>query len=897
MTTIYYNVRDYGAVGDGVTDDTKAIQATIDAARAAIDSADEILDAEVYVPEGTYIVSGSPDASASSCLYLYNRVTLGGDGADATRIKLADGWDKAVTGIVRTTGETQHVGAHDLTLDGNSANTSGRVDGFTTGAESWIDNPDTNVTLSGVALVNCSGNGLNAQENTYGLSVTDCVASGNGLDGFYAHLVGAFNPYVDAGGFQDNRSENNGRNGFTLLLDNYRTTLADNDAINNEGRGILVQGPRGEDPDERVQITGGELSGNGEEGLLLKLTDFSRVSGVTVHDNGGAGIGLFGSSANTIAGNTLYNDAVDHGNAEVIIQASDDTDVTAIDHAGGNVVYNNIISGGNASYAVSERNEDLVGFNTASDNYFSRLGDSATLFYGTDSGAFSNHYGLVITGTASSNTLTATAPADTLLYGGGGNDRLIGGAYDDLLYGGAGSDRLTGGAGADSFRYTNINDSVRGASDLITDFKPGEDKLDLASLGYSGLGNGHDGTLHMTYNASLDRTYLQSLDADANGHYFQLALAGNYVGRLQATDFETLLQGSGGRDSLSGTDASETLAGLAGRDTLNAGGGSDYLIGGAGADQLTGGAGADTFVITALRDSYANDIRGVDLSDTLTDFDYRQDVLDLSALSFTALGSGHDGTLLATQVDGTGDMLLQSLDADANGNYFKLLLEDANYINDAAIRFGDPIATRFNEQPASYDDYYLDSPTTGNDVIVGYFSDDRINGLAGNDTLRGQSGNDTLAGNAGDDTLEGGSGNDALAGGTGKDLLSGGAGDDRLTGGAGADQLSGGSGADTFRFTSSTDSLSDASDLITDFSAGRDLIDVSALGYTGLGNGSGGTLKVSYNAELDRTYVQDLTSPEGQRFEIALSGDHSQHLGAGQFVFTEATTELTLLGV
>jgi parallel beta-helix repeat protein len=897
MATVYYNVRDYGAVGDGVTDDTQAIQATIDAARAAIDAADEIINAEVYLPEGTYIVSGDPDVSASSCLRLPGRVTLGGDGADATRLKLADGWDKTVTGIVQTTGDTQHVGAHDLTLDGNRANTSGRVDGFTTGSAAWLDNPDTGVTLSGVALVNCSGNGLNARENTYGLSVTDSVASGNGLDGFFAHLVGALNPYVDAGGFQDNRSENNGRNGFTLLLDNYQTTLADNDAAHNSGRGMLVQGPQGEDPNERVQITGGQVYGNGEEGLLLKLTDFSRVSGVTVHDNGGAGLGLFGSSGNTVAGNTLYNNAVDHGNAEVIIQASDDADVTAVDTANGNVVYNNIISGGHAGYAVAERNEDPLGFNTVFDNYFSRLGDPATLFYGTDSSAFSNHAGLVLTGTASSNTLTATGVADTLLYGGAGNDRLAGGAYDDLLYGGAGSDRLTGGAGADTFRYTHASDSVRGASDLITDFTPGEDRLDMASLGYSGLGNGHEGTLKASYNTTLDRTYLQSLDADSTGHYFQVALAGNYLGLLHAADFETLLQGTSRTDTLTGTNANETLAGLAGRDTLSAAGGNDYLIGGAGADHLTGGAGADTFVFTALRDSYANDAQGLDVSDTLTDFDYRQDVLDLSALGFTSLGTGHEGTLQASRTGDTGAMLLQSLDPDASGNYFKLLLEHVNYINNAAIRFGDPVTTHFNGQPASYDDYYLDAPTTGDDSIVGYFSNDRISGLAGNDTLRGAAGNDTLTGGAGADTLDGGSGNDTLAGGTGGDLLSGGAGDDSLTGGAGVDQLTGGSGADTFRFTSSAESVHGASDLITDFSAGRDLIDVAALGYTGLGNGHEGTLKVSYSATADRTYLENFTpTHSGQRFEIALSGDHSHDLTTDQFVFANASPELTLLG-
>lgn len=900
MTTLFFNVRDYGAVGDGVTDDTQAIQATINAARTAIFYADEIIDAKVYLPEGTYIVSKNPQLATNVCLTLGSNITLGGDGADATRIKLADGSAQAISGIVGTVGETQHIGLQGLTIDGNSANTSGRVNGFTTGGETYRDNPDTNISLRGVALVNCSGNGLNVQENTSDVSVTDSVARGNGLDGFYANLVGTFNPYVDAGGFQDNVSEGNGRNGFTVLLDNYQTSLADNDAINNGAHGILVQGAEGAETDDEVQVTGGELYGNGAEGLVLKLTEFSRVSGVTVHDNGDAGIGLIGSKGSTIAGNTLHNNAVNHGNAEITIRASDDTDVTATDWTYGSEVYNNIITGGNASYAVTESNESLVASNTVFDNYFSRLNEPATVLYGKGSDAFSNHYGLVVTGTAGNDRLTATDVADTLLYGGAGNDRLTGGAYDDLLYGGAGTDRLTGGAGADTFRFTHTNDSVRGASDLITDFKPGEDQIDVASLGYSGLGNGHNGTLQAVYNANLDRTYLQSLDADSNGQYFRLALAGNYLTQLHASDFQALVQGNSDVNTLVGTNGNETLAGLAGADTLNAAGGNDYLIGGAGADHLTGGAGRDTFVFTALSDSYTNDTRGVDASDTLTDFDYREDVLDVSALGFTSLGNGHGGTLQVTQVAATGALLLQSLDANADGNYFKLLLEHADSIDSSAIRFGDPVATHFNEQPASYDNYQLGSPTAGNDTIVGYFSDDRISGLEGNDTLRGQAGNDTLAGDAGADTLDGGSGNDTLAGGSGNDLLNGGAGDDRLAGGAGADTLSGGSGADTFFFTKSADSLSGASDLITDFSAERDLIDVAALGYTGLGNGHNGTLEVSYSATDDRTYVQDFTPTSGgQHFEIALSGDHSNDLSNGQFVFAHVDTghELTLLGV
>src|SRR5229473_5872490 len=46
-----FNVKDQGAKGDGTTDDTAAIQAALDAAKAAGRGS------KVFIPEGTYIVS------------------------------------------------------------------------------------------------------------------------------------------------------------------------------------------------------------------------------------------------------------------------------------------------------------------------------------------------------------------------------------------------------------------------------------------------------------------------------------------------------------------------------------------------------------------------------------------------------------------------------------------------------------------------------------------------------------------------------------------------------------------------------------------------------------------------------------------------------------------------
>lgn len=112
-----YDVKNgYGAVGDGVTDDTAAINSAITAANAAGGGT-------VYLPPGTYYLGSGPLFNASSAI---NNIWLRGAGRGATTLKangaLTGGTADLIRFVIPTSSAyAQNIAITDMTLDCSAA--------------------------------------------------------------------------------------------------------------------------------------------------------------------------------------------------------------------------------------------------------------------------------------------------------------------------------------------------------------------------------------------------------------------------------------------------------------------------------------------------------------------------------------------------------------------------------------------------------------------------------------------------------------------------------------------------------------------------------------------------------------------------------------------------------
>ncbi|MDZ7855404.1 calcium-binding protein [Sphaerotilus sp.] len=512
-----------------------------------------------------------------------------------------------------------------------------------------------------------------------------------------------------------------------------------------------------------------------------------------------------------------------------------------------------------------------------------------------------------LSGLAGNDTIAGSSGDDTL-SGGAGDDVLEDGEGFNLLQGGDGDDWLrghgtfSGGAGNDTLvasdtflensgdiylfnlgdgadtiiEYGTPDTDQHAASTDIVRFGPGILPASVTRLRSDDdlvLSIGVDGT---------DQLTIQGWFADATSGIEQFIFSDGTVWTIaDLLDMPFNVTGTAGDDVLLGSDGIDILSGLAGNDTLSASLGDDTLSGGAGDDALydglgsnvlqggagndwvqghgtlSGGTGNDTLVASDTFYEHSGDTYLFNLgdgADTIIEYgtpDTEQHTASADTVRFgTGILPAHlsrsrsgDDLVLSFSVSSTDQLTLQGWFADTASHVEQFMFADGTVWTIADLEQLD----------------LLNNGTSGNDLLIGWNSADRLNGLAGDDTIYGLQGNDWLDGGSGTDWMEGGSGDDTyvvdnaldivteydgegtdtlqssltwtlganlenltltgsaalsgfgnsldnlLLGNSARNRLEGLAGNDTLDGGSGIDTLVGGSGDDTYLVESTGD--------------------------------------------------------------------------------------------
>ncbi|WP_424944554.1 hypothetical protein [Aliiroseovarius crassostreae] len=347
-----------------------------------------------------------------------------------------------------------------------------------------------------------------------------------------------------------------------------------------------------------------------------------------------------------------------------------------------------------------------------------------------------------ISGGSGADVLTGHDGRGDVMTGGAGNDWLNGQGGNDILQDGEGLDNLRGGSGQDTFILV-----ADGTRDIIRDFNPNEDRLDLSQF-------------RMLYSTAQITINSTSFGATLHFRDEQIDVYSHNGNPLNASHFPTHKVIAITRPPLSleyipqtinGSSASELLSGGFGDDTLNGYGGNDTLYGSAGADVLNGGEGMDTA-------SYVGMIGAayVDLSNGTTNGSAKGDELNsIEHIIGTADNDSFVGNSAANYLQGEAgnDTLQGGSGADTldggTGSDMASYLEEVHSVS-ISLLTGTLAGAAAADVLISIED------------LQGSNQGDRLEGNAKANHLRGAAGNDTLIGLGGEDILNGGTGYDLV---------------------------------------------------------------------------------------------------------------------------------------
>jgi hypothetical protein len=305
------DVRTFGARGDGVTDDTAALQRALDAGAGGV----------VRVPPGTYLVhaDGARDGGSGGIAPRSHTRLLLAPGAVLKAMSTSSS-DYIVVRIERVSNVVVEGGA----IAGERETHPGRDGewGFGIGIFGATD-----VTIRDVTVRDCWGDGIFVQEALPGVSVMSrnirierVLATNNRRQGM--SVLGVEGLWVVDSIFE-NTSGTPPQAGVDIEPGGYGHAVRDvtfQDCVfrNNAGRGFVADATTGADIAD-VRVVGGRSHGNGWEGVVFhRVTGGAVLAEMDVSGNGASGVYLHDVSqvtiaGNVIAGNSQRGDAGYHG--------------------------------------------------------------------------------------------------------------------------------------------------------------------------------------------------------------------------------------------------------------------------------------------------------------------------------------------------------------------------------------------------------------------------------------------------------------------------------------------------------------------------------------------------------------------------------------------------------
>lgn len=252
------SVKDFGAKGDGVTDDTAAIQAAI----AAADN--------LYWPEGTYLVD-----TASNAMVPTSKIGMWWYGYGAT-IKAKDGATAAGNALMLRLFNCSNVVIEGLTFDGNRANRTA----FASSSHCIQINDGDDIVLRDVVIKNSTYDGIYVRGTTPGTEST------------YPTKILFDNVVVD----------NAYRNGLSLVGAN----------------GVTIRGGRFTNTNGTAPQAGIDIEPNASDTYLVKNV---LIEGTHFEGNTGTGISASGN-VGVLCDNIKLMNITGKANAECFIQAA-----------------------------------------------------------------------------------------------------------------------------------------------------------------------------------------------------------------------------------------------------------------------------------------------------------------------------------------------------------------------------------------------------------------------------------------------------------------------------------------------------------------------------------------------------------------------------------------------